>query len=166
MHPNGYDPERRAEQRAALRRLRRAQLAEARRIRQAVAATCLLTLAHLLSPCRVAARAEARQVAMYLMRTRLTWPRPTRNGAFPAARIGRLLGGRDHSTVIHDVAVIVGRLDSGRDHSTVIHDVAVIVGRLDSGQPKDASLRQMVRVLAATLDATYEAEGLPRRRAA
>ncbi len=146
MHPNGYDPERRAEQRAALRRLRRAQLAEARRIRQAVAATCLLTLAHLLSPCRVAARAEARQVAMYLMRTRLTWPRPTRNGAFPAARIGRLLG--------------------GRDHSTVIHDVAVIVGRLDSGQPKDASLRQMVRVLAATLDATYEAEGLPRRRAA
>jgi len=146
MHPNGYDPERRAEQRAALRRLRRAQLAEARRIRQAVAATCLLTLAHLLSPCRVAARAEARQVAMYLMRTRLTWPRPTRNGAFPAARIGRLLG--------------------GRDHSTVIHDVAVIVGRLDSGQPKDASLRQMVRVLAATLDATYEAEGLPHRRAA
>ncbi len=146
MHPNGYDPERRAEQRAALRRLRRAQLAEARRIRQAVAATCLLTLAHLLSPCRVAARAEARQVAMYLMRTRLTWPRPTRNGAFPAARIGRLLG--------------------ARDHSTVIHDVAVIVGRLDSGQPKDASLRQMVRVLAATLDATYEAEGLPRRRAA
>jgi len=85
-------------------------------------------------------------VAMYLRRTRLTWPRPTRNGAFPAARIGRLLG--------------------GRDHSTVIHDVAVIVGRLDSGQPKDASLRQMVRVLAATLDATYEAEGLPRRRAA
>jgi len=37
MHPNGYDPERRAEQRAALQRLRRAQLAEARRIRQAVA---------------------------------------------------------------------------------------------------------------------------------
>ncbi len=146
MHPNRYDPERRAEQRAARRRLRRAQLAEARRIRQAVADTCLLTPARLRAPCRVAALAEARQVAMYLMRTRLTWPLPTRNGAFPATRIGRLLGGRDHSTVLHGVAVIAARLASGRG--------------------EDASLRQMVRALGATLDATDEGEGVPRQRAA
>ncbi len=146
MHPNGYDPERRAEQRAALRRLRRAQFAEARRIRQTVADTCLPTPAHLLSPCHVAALAEARQVAMYLMRTRLTWPLPTRNGAFPATRIGRLLGGQDHSTVMHGVAVIAARLASGRG--------------------EDASLRQMVRAIGATLDATYEGEGVPRQRAA
>ncbi len=56
MQPNTHDAERRAEQRAALRRLRRAQLAEARRIRQAVADTCLLTPARLRAPCRVAAR--------------------------------------------------------------------------------------------------------------
>jgi len=86
VHPNTYD----AERRAALRRLRRAQLVEARRIRQAVAVAYILTPAHLLSPWRVAALTEARQVAMWLMRTRLTWPLPTRNRAFPCARIGRL----------------------------------------------------------------------------
>jgi len=141
MHPNTHD----AEQRAALQRLRRAQLAEARRIRQVVADMCLLTPARLRAPCRVAALAEARQVAMYLMRTRLTWPRPTRNGAFPATRIGRLLGGRDHSTVMHGVAVIAARLTSGRED--------------------DAALRHLVDALAATLDAADEGEGMPRRHA-
>jgi len=43
---------------------------------------------------------------MRLMRTRLLWPLPTRNRAFPATRIGWLLGGRDHSIVMHGVAVI------------------------------------------------------------
>ena len=85
-------------------------------------------------------------MAMYLMRTRLTWPLPTRNGAFPASRIGRLLGGRDHSTVLHGVAVIVARLSSGRED--------------------DAALRHLVTALAATLDATYEAESVPDQRAA
>jgi len=52
------------DQRAALRRLRRAQLTEAQRIRDVVADSYLLTPAHLRSPCRIAARVEARQVAM------------------------------------------------------------------------------------------------------
>jgi len=94
----------------------------------------------------VAALVEARQVAMYLMRTRLTWPLPTRNRAFPCARIGRLLG--------------------GRDHSTVMHGVAVIAARLVSGQPEDVSLRHMTRAIGATVDATYEAESVPDQRAA
>jgi len=140
MHPNTHD----AERRAALRRLRRAQLTEACRIRQAVAAAYTLTPAHLLSPCRVAALAEARQGTMWLMRTRLTWPLPTRNAAFPSERIGRLLGHRDHSTVLHGAAVIAARLVSGR--------------------PEDASLRQMVRALGAALDATDEDD--TRRQAA
>jgi len=142
MHPNTHDVERRA----ALRRLRRAQLTEARRIRQAVAVAYTLTPAHLLSPCRVAALAEARQVAMYLMRTRLTWPLPTRNGAFPSERIGRLLGHRDHSTVLHGVGVIAARLSSGR--------------------PEDAYLRHTVNALTTALDATYETERWPHQRAA
>ncbi len=133
-------------QRAALRRLQRAQLAEGRRIRQAVAVGYTLTPAQLTSPCRVADLAEARQVAMWLMRTRLTWPLPTRDRAFPCVRIGRVLGGRDHSTVLHGVAVIAARLASGRE--------------------EDASLRHTVSALAATLDATYEAAGLPDQRAA
>jgi len=83
---------------------------------------------------------------MYLMRTRLTWPRPTRNGAFPAARIGRLRGGQDHSTVMHGVAVIAARLTSSR--------------------VDDADLRHLVDALTATLDATYKAESVLDQRAA
>jgi len=119
MQPNGHGPARDADQHAALHRLRRAQLAEARRIRQ---------------------------VAMRLMRTRLTWPMLARTSAFPCERIGQLLGQRDHSTVLHGIAIIAARLTSGRG--------------------EDAYLRQMVRALDATLDATYEAEALPHRRPA
>jgi len=135
-------------QRAALRRLRRAQLAEARRIRQAVADGYTLTPAQFTSSCRIAVRAEGRQVAMHLMRSRLTWPLPTRTVAFSCTRIGRLLGGRDHATVLHGVAVIAARLASGRQ--------------------EDAYLRHMVRDLGTTLDATYEGTDPvhPGRRAA
>jgi len=146
MPPNSPATTRRASQRAAIRRLQRAQLAEARRIRQTVADAYTLTPALLRCPRRPALLAEARQVAMYLMRLRLRWPLPARTTAFPCTRIGRLLGGRDHSTVMHGVAVIAVRLVSGRE--------------------EDASLRQIVRALGATLDAAYEAEGSPYRRAA
>jgi len=142
MQPDALD----AGQRAALQRLQRAQRAEARRIRQAVADGYALTPAQLRCPRRPALLAEARQVAMWLMRTHVRWPLPARTIDIPCARIGHLLGGRDHSTVVHGVAVIAARLASGR--------------------PEDAYLRQMVRALAATLDATYEAEGRPRQRAA
>ncbi len=91
-----------------------------------------LTPAHLTSPCRVAEIAEARQVAMWLMRTRLTWPLPTRTVAFSCTRIGRLRGHRDHSTVLHGVAVIAARLVTGRQ--------------------EDAYLRQMVCSASATRD--------------
>ncbi len=93
-----------------------------------------------------AQRAEARQVALSLMRTRLTWPLPTRNGAFPATRIGRLRGGRGHSTIMHGVAVIAARLSSGRED--------------------DAALRHLVDALAATLDAGDAGAARPRRQAA
>jgi len=69
MQPNTHD----AEQRAALRRLRRAQLAEARRIRQAVADTCLLTPARLRAPCRVAAGAPARPLPRRRARRPARW---------------------------------------------------------------------------------------------
>jgi chromosomal replication initiation ATPase DnaA len=146
MPPNSPATTRRASQRAAIRRLQRAQLAEARRIRQTVADAYTLTPALLRCPRRPALLAEARQVAMYLMRLRLRWPLPARTTAFPCTRIGRLLGGRDHATVMHGVAVIAVRLVSGRE--------------------EDASLRQIVRALGATLDATYEATGRRHGRAA
>ncbi len=142
MYPNTHDGERRA----ALHRLRHAQLAEARRIRLAVADAYTLTPAHLYAPGRAHPLAEARQVAMYLMRTRLLWPTPTRNAAFPSERIGRLLGHRDHSTVLHGVAVIAARLVT--DHS------------------EDACLRQIVNALGAALDAIDEGRTHAHRRAA
>ena len=40
----------------------------------------------------------------------------------------------------------------------------MIAARLTSGLSEDVSLRHMVRALGVALDATYEAEGLPRRR--
>ncbi len=80
MRPNIHN----AERRAALCRLRHAQLVEARRIRQAVADAYTLTLAHLRAP--------------------------TRNTAFPIERIGRLQGHRDHSAALHGAAVIAARL--------------------------------------------------------
>ncbi len=134
------------DQRTALWRLRCAQLTEARRIRRVVADGYLLTPTHLCSPCRIATCAEARQVTMYLIRTRVLWPTPPHNRAFPCARIAQLLGGWDHTTVMHGVAVIAARLVSVRQ--------------------EDATLRQMVRTLAATRDATYEAERRPHWRAA
>ncbi len=142
MYPNTHDGERRA----ALHRLQRAQLAEARRIRQAVADAYTLTPAHLCAPCRAHPLAEARQVAMYLMRTRLLWPTPTRNAAFPSEWIGRLLG--------------------HRDHSTVLHGVAVIAARLVTGHPEDACLRQIVNSLGTALDGIDEGRTHAHRRAA
>jgi len=111
MQPNNLD----AGQRAALRRLQRAQLAEARRIRQVVADGYTLTPAH------------------------LRCPLSTRTTAFPYTRIGRLLGGRDHATVLHGVAVIASRLTSSRE--------------------EDVSLRHMVCGLAAMLDDSYDGAG-------
>ena len=146
MPPNSPATTRRASQRAAIRRLQRAQLAEARRIRQTVADAYTLTPALLRCPRRPALLAEARQVAMYLMRLRLRWPLPARTTAFPCTRIGRLLGGRDHATVMHGVALITVRLASGRQ--------------------EDTYLRLIVSAIGATLDATYEATGRRHGRAA
>ncbi len=127
------DERARAARLAAIHRLQCAQVAEARRIRAVVADRYGLTPAQLRSPCRTATISEARQVAMYLMRTDLRWPLPTRNAPFPMARIGHLLGGRDHATVLHGVGAIAARLAG------------------------DHTLRYMVRAIRATLDVTYEA---------
>jgi len=114
--------------------------------RPSVAEGYLLTLAHLHSPYRVAVHAAACQVARWLMRTRLLWSLPTRNGAFPAPRIGRLLGGQDHSTVRHGVAVITARLSSDRQ--------------------EDAALRHLVEALGAAFDVTDADHAHAGRRAA
>ncbi len=83
---------------------------------------------------------------MWLMRTRLTWPAPAHDRTFPSARIGRLLGHRDHSTVLHGVGVSAARLSTGR--------------------PEDAYLRHTVNALTTALDAAYETERWPHQRAA
>ncbi len=131
LTPDGLD----AGQRAALRRLQRAQLAEARRIRQAVAAGYGVPVAQLQAAGREREVSEARQVAMHVMRARLCWPLATRNAPFPFEQIGALLGARDHSTIMHGVAAIAARLDGA-----------------------DGCLRYMVRAIHATLDAVNASE--------
>jgi chromosomal replication initiation ATPase DnaA len=125
-------------QRAALRRLQRAQLAEARRIRQAVADGYGVPVAQLQAAGRAREVSEARQVAMHAMRLRLRWPLATRNVPFPFERIGALLGERDHSTIMHGVAAIAARLGGDADG--------------------DGCLRHTVRSIHTTLDATYEGD--------
>ncbi len=130
--PDGLDEG----QRAALRRLQHAQLAEARRIRQAVADGYGVPVAQLRAPGRTREVSEDRQVAMHAMRARLLWPLATRNAPFPFERIGALLGERDHSTIMHGVAAIAARLSG--DAVT------------------DRCLRYTARAINAALDATYE----------
>ena len=131
LTPDGLD----AGQRAALRRLQRAQLAEARRIRQAVAAGYGVPVAQLQAAGREREVSEARQVAMHVMRARLCSPQATRNAPIPFEQIGALLGARDHSTIMHGVAAIAARLDGA-----------------------DGCLRYMVRAIHATLDAVNASE--------
>jgi hypothetical protein len=115
------------ERTAALRRLQVGQLAEARRIRRAVAHHYGLRPAQLSAPGRHKELAEARQVAMYLMRTELCWPTWSGNGAFPLTRIAALLG---------------------RDHATVAHGV----GRIAAAQATDAGLRWTLATIREALD--------------
>jgi len=121
-------------QRAALRRLQRAQLTEARRIRQAVADGYGVPVGQLRATGRTREVSEARQVAMHAMRVRLRWPLATRTAPVPFGRIAALLGERDHSTIMHGVAVIAARL----------------------GDDADGCLRYTARAIHATLHATYE----------
>ncbi len=134
MQPDGLD----AGQRTALRCLRRAQLAEARRIRQAVADGYGVPVARLCALGRTREVSEARQVAMHAMRARLRWPLAVRNAPVPFEQIGALLGERDHSTIMHGVAAIAARLRGGAE--------------------ADECLRYMARAIHAALDATYEGD--------
>lgn len=137
MLPNSHDTERHA----ALLRLQRMQRTEGRRIRQAVADADAdaLTTALLRAPCRAQPLAEARQVAMYLHRADLRWPTITRTVPFPTPHIGRLLGGHDHSTALHDIAAIATRLGGDRGDADEI-----------------AALRTTVHALHDQFDRTYE----------
>ncbi len=151
MLPNSHD----TEHHAALLRLRRMQRTEGRRIRQAVAVADALTTALLRAPCRAHPLAEARQVAMYLHRADLRWPTITRTVPFPTPHSGRLLGGHDHSTALHDIAAIATRL--GGDHGdadeaaalrTTVHALhdhstarmkAIVVRQRANGRPDNDS---------------------------
>jgi len=63
--------------------------------------------------------AEPRQVAMFLIKDILDQP---------LVRIGRLFGGRDHSTVIHSIRKVEGRIKEDHEFASRIQDLR---GRLD-----------------------------------
>ncbi len=70
------------------------------------------TVSRLESPLRSRAIVEPRQVAMYLLRELLN---------LSYTEVGRLFGGRDHSTVIHSIRRVEGRLRSEPSFQTRIH---------------------------------------------
>lgn len=121
---------------AALGRLQRAQVAEARRIRQVVAWYYNFTAAQLTQRGRRRELAEARQVAMYLMRTDLRWPTRAGNERFPLERIGRLLA-RDHSTVLHGVAVIDARAASEGTMRATLGAIRAELERLEDEEDEE-----------------------------
>jgi chromosomal replication initiator protein len=89
---------------------------EPRRIIQEVARHYRVTEAELLGKGRTKKVALARQVAMYLLHTDLEM-------AMSATDVGRLLGGRDHSTVIHGAGKISGEIN---EDSRLRQDVLMI----------------------------------------
>lgn len=73
-----------------------------------------LTPADLRSPSRKQTTSLARSVAVYLLRSLMN---------LSYAEIGRILGGRDHSTVMHAYKKIHSRIESKPVHDSVVHAV-------------------------------------------
>jgi chromosomal replication initiator protein len=109
---------------------------------RAVSTYYRLSIADLESPARYRSIARPRQLAMYIMRQRC--PHLT----LPA--IGRLLGGRDHTTVMHGIGAIAVLL---RDDHDLRHALNTIEGRLGVVPMDDAD---MGRVPFWALCAAYE----------
>ena len=63
--------------------------------------------------------AEARQLAMYMMRTRAS-------ASFPS--IGQFLGGRDHSTVIHACRSVEKRIENDQRYRTMLETILRSLG--------------------------------------
>lgn len=78
-------------------------------IQEAVCIYYDIPMVHMREDVREARTAHARQMAMYLART-LT------GHSYPA--IGRMFGGKDHSTVIHAVRQVKRRLEEANDAVT------------------------------------------------
>ena len=128
--------------RAALRRLRHAQLNEARRLRQAVAAGYTLTPVHLPMPGRRDCGGPP-------------------GGDVPDANAPDLAHARAQCCLPHDAHRPPARRPGPCDgHARCV----MIAARLASGQQEDAYLRHMACALSALLDRTYEND--TRRQAA
>ncbi len=79
-----------------------------------------IPVADLLGKCREKRLSFPRQIIMYLMREELSSSYPT---------IGRMMGGRDHTTAIHAYTKIQGDL---REDDKLKHDLELIKQRLYS----------------------------------
>jgi len=118
------------DQEQALARLRRQQMAEARRIIRTVATEYGITMEQLRGTSRVQPVNEARQVCMYLMRADLRWPTSGRDIPFQSARAAILMK-RDHSTVRHGADVIARRLREDTCLAHMIDDLRAALRRDD-----------------------------------
>ena len=86
---------------------------------EGVASYFTVPLASLSGPSRAKPIAEARHVAMYLLRE---------DAQLPLKQIGRLLGGRDHSTVIHGCRKVSTRFNTSKGRQQLAEIQAFIHG--------------------------------------
>lgn len=97
---------------------RPSKLVRPKEVISAVAAHFNLKINELTGPCRAKPIVVPRQISMYLLRVELD---------LPLVEVGRLLGGRDHTTVIHGVDKITNLLPEAEDMRV---DIAGIKQRL------------------------------------
>ncbi len=114
--------------RAAVRRLQAAQVREAERVIGVVARYYGYGPAQLRGRGRRSDLAEARQVAMYVVRRSLHWPTSTGNAPFSLERVGAVLG-RDHATVAYGVGAVATRRGRDPQFRRLIDEVLELIDR-------------------------------------
>ncbi len=119
-------------ERRAVRRLQAAQLREAERVAGVVAWYYGYTVADLQGRRRPADVAEARQVAMWIMRTTLHWPTAGENIPFSPNRVAGVLA-RDRATVLYGIAAVAARRGRDPQFRRLLEEITLLVERPDEG---------------------------------
>ncbi len=114
--------------RAAVRRLQAAQVREAERVIGVVARYYGYGPVQLRGRGRRSDLAEARQVAMYVVRRSLHWPTSKGNAPFSLERVGAVLG-RDHATVAYGVGAVATRWGRDPQFRRVIDEILELIDR-------------------------------------
>lgn len=110
-----------------------------RTITRAFAEDTDFSVAQLIGPCRSQSLARARQELMWILRRQGRWSLP---------QIGRFLGCRDHTTILHGVRAHQKRLDEKASTGLVVHNSPEPCTASAQAGGVDSDLNQMVGIAA------------------